>query len=134
MNNSVQKRQELGLKLKTAGCSVDMEGTDWQTVGDLAPPAEEIRSSPPQGAIVTLDDLKPLPTASKLNTFKSVFITPISRTTGDKEYKLEKADESGVLIRLPNGVLVRVPKADYIESWDDSMEKPKLILKRKYFQ
>jgi predicted nucleotide-binding protein len=40
MDNSVAKRQELGLKLKTAGCSVDMDGTDWHTTGDLRAPNE----------------------------------------------------------------------------------------------
>jgi len=40
MDNSVKKRQELALKLKTSGCSVDMEGIDWHTTGDLTPPAQ----------------------------------------------------------------------------------------------
>lgn len=37
MDNSVAKRQELALKLKTAGCPVNMEGTDWHDAGDLRP-------------------------------------------------------------------------------------------------
>lgn len=45
MDNSVAKRQELALKLKTAGCSVNMEGTDWHIAGDLTPPPENTVAS-----------------------------------------------------------------------------------------
>lgn len=41
MDNSVAKRQELALKLKIAGCSVDIDGTDWHTTGDLMPPTQK---------------------------------------------------------------------------------------------
>jgi predicted nucleotide-binding protein len=40
MDNSFAMRQELALKLKTAGCPVNMEGIDWHTAGDLNPPSE----------------------------------------------------------------------------------------------
>ena len=33
LDNSTQKRQELATKLSAAGCSVDVSGTDWHTVG-----------------------------------------------------------------------------------------------------
>jgi predicted nucleotide-binding protein len=46
MDDSVQKRHELASKLKTAGCSVDTDGSDWQSAGDLTPPAEAPRPSP----------------------------------------------------------------------------------------
>jgi len=45
MDNSVAKRQELAVKLKTAGCAVDLDGTDWHTAGDLTPPALGITQS-----------------------------------------------------------------------------------------
>jgi predicted nucleotide-binding protein len=48
MDNSVQKRQEFALKLRTAGCSVKMEGTDWHTSGDLTPPIQNTQNSPSQ--------------------------------------------------------------------------------------
>ena len=38
MDGSIRKRQELALKLKTAGCPVNMDGTDWHKSGDLTPP------------------------------------------------------------------------------------------------
>ncbi len=45
MDNSIQKRQEFALKLRTAGCSVNMEGTDWHTSGDLTPPIPNTQTS-----------------------------------------------------------------------------------------
>ncbi|WP_280435377.1 nucleotide-binding protein [Nocardia carnea] len=39
LDNSVGKRQMLASKLRIAGCSVDLIGTDWHTAGDLTPPA-----------------------------------------------------------------------------------------------
>lgn len=38
LNNTTQRRQELALRLKSAGCSVDMSGTDWHTAGDFFEP------------------------------------------------------------------------------------------------
>jgi hypothetical protein len=39
LDNSVKKRQDLAQRLLTAGCAVDLTGTDWHEAGDLAPPA-----------------------------------------------------------------------------------------------
>ncbi|MHA7218891.1 TIR domain-containing protein [Arthrobacter sp. MDT1-48-3] len=39
LDNSTQKRQELATRLRTAGCSVNTDGTDWHTAGDLTPPS-----------------------------------------------------------------------------------------------
>lgn len=38
LDNSTQKRQELATRLRTAGCPVNTDGTDWHTAGDLTPP------------------------------------------------------------------------------------------------
>jgi len=35
MNNSPEKRNELAVKLKTAGCEVDMGGNDWYSTGNF---------------------------------------------------------------------------------------------------
>jgi predicted nucleotide-binding protein len=35
LRNSVASRQELALRLHTAGCNVDLSGTDWHTTGDF---------------------------------------------------------------------------------------------------
>lgn len=39
LDNSTQRRQELATRLRTAGCSVSTDGTDWHTAGDLTPPS-----------------------------------------------------------------------------------------------
>jgi hypothetical protein len=134
MNNSVQKRHELASKLKTAGCSVDTDGSDWQSEGDLTPPPEASKTSPQQNGSTSLENPKPVIAESRLSESKRVLIAPISRGTSETEYTLEKFDETGVVIQLANGMLVHIPKADYHESWDYIKNKPKLILTRKYFQ
>src|SRR6266403_2768227 len=37
MDNSPKKRYELVGRLQSAGCGVNVSGTDWQSVGDLRP-------------------------------------------------------------------------------------------------
>ncbi|WP_246076102.1 TIR domain-containing protein [Brevibacterium jeotgali] len=39
LDDSVRKRQELVNRLKTAGCAVETDGSDWHEAGDLTPPA-----------------------------------------------------------------------------------------------
>lgn len=36
MNNTIDRRQDLANRLKAAGCSVNLEGTDWHTTGDFS--------------------------------------------------------------------------------------------------
>ncbi|WP_324195787.1 nucleotide-binding protein [Nocardia abscessus] len=38
LDDTLAKRQELVNRLRTAGCAVETEGTDWHTAGDLTPP------------------------------------------------------------------------------------------------
>lgn len=38
LNNSVEKRQDLATRLRTAGCAVKLDGTDWHQEGELTPP------------------------------------------------------------------------------------------------
>ena len=45
LDNSVGKRQDLAHRLESAGCSVDLSGSDWHDSGDLSPPA------PPGGGL-----------------------------------------------------------------------------------
>ncbi len=134
MDNSIQKRHELASKLRTAGCSVDMDGSDWQSVGDLKPPLPENKTLSRQENSTSSGNPKPEAPESKLSEFKRILISPISRSTGETEYTLEKVDETGAVIQLGNGLLVHIPRADYHESWDYSKQKPKLVLTRKYFQ
>lgn len=47
LTNSTASRQALAVRLKTAGCDVDLTGTDWHTTGDFTAP-------PPPGDGLTL--------------------------------------------------------------------------------
>lgn len=38
LDNSVARRQALANRLQTAGCAVQLQGTDWHTAGELTPP------------------------------------------------------------------------------------------------
>jgi len=133
MDDSVQRRHELAVKLRIAGCSVDLDGSDWQKAGDFTPPrGSGLSSSSSDGGSLTSE--KARAREPRLSEHNRVIVAPISRVTSDSEYILESADEIGIVIRLANGVQVRIPKADYLESWDDFLGKPKIILIRKYFQ
>lgn len=54
LDPSTERRKDLAERLKTAGCSVDMTGTDWLTKGDFTPP-------PPPGAGLPLGRRVPAP-------------------------------------------------------------------------
>ncbi|MBI5353194.1 MAG: nucleotide-binding protein [Chloroflexi bacterium] len=41
LTNSVQARQELASRLETAGCSVDLKGTDWHSAGKFSIPRDK---------------------------------------------------------------------------------------------
>jgi hypothetical protein len=45
LDNDLKKRQELAVRLETAGCAVRLTGTDWHDAGDLTPPV------PPGGGL-----------------------------------------------------------------------------------
>jgi predicted nucleotide-binding protein len=38
LSNSVTSRHEFAIRLQTAGCAVDLSGTDWHTAGDFSAP------------------------------------------------------------------------------------------------
>jgi len=44
LDNSTQRRQELALRLKAAGCAADITGTAWHTAGDLSLGEESLKS------------------------------------------------------------------------------------------
>ena len=134
MDNSVAKRQELALRLRTAGCSVDLDGTEWHTAGDFSSPGDVSsakQESDNQAETSTSSLAAGKPT---LREFKRITLCPVSRSTSEGQFTLVTVDELGVVIQLPGGTSVRVPKADYLESWDDEQARPKFVLTRKYFQ
>lgn len=46
LNNSFASRQDLANRLKSAGCPVDLTGTDWHTSGDFSDPSPAAGSTP----------------------------------------------------------------------------------------
>jgi len=38
LDNSMEKRQDLAMRLRNAGCSVNIDGVRWHTAGDFNPP------------------------------------------------------------------------------------------------
>lgn len=80
LDNTPSRRQELAQRLRTAGCAVNLDGTDWHTEGDLTPPAA------PGGG---------LPLGRKL---------PSSQASGQPrlEVTLSKADKSRERLTITN--------------------------------
>lgn len=91
MNDSFQRRQELAKRLSTAGCPVNLEGTDWHTDGDfaaaVAPSAQESsessvileQQSTSAGTLQLSEDAKDLLTAATMDRSRMILIT---RTQG----------------------------------------------------
>ncbi|MEU6559233.1 nucleotide-binding protein [Nocardia nova] len=46
LDNTPQKRQTLATRLRDAGCSVNLDGADWYSAGDLTPPIGPGRGRP----------------------------------------------------------------------------------------
>jgi predicted nucleotide-binding protein len=44
LSNSVASRQELAIRLRTAGCAVDLSGTGWHSAGDFSSPPQPVLS------------------------------------------------------------------------------------------
>jgi len=80
LDNSIAKRQDLAHRLRSAGCAVNLDGTDWHQEGDLTPPA------PPGGG---------LPLGRKL---------PSSRVSGQPrlEVSLSKSGQSSERMTITN--------------------------------
>ncbi|TVL91560.1 TIR domain-containing protein [Streptomyces sp. SAJ15] len=47
LDDSVKRRQELAIRLQTAGCAVRLSGTDWHDAGDLTPPVPSLADPVP---------------------------------------------------------------------------------------
>lgn len=46
MSNAPETRRSIASRLETAGCSVDLSGTDWLSAGDLTPPSRPGKGLP----------------------------------------------------------------------------------------
>ena len=50
MDGSSQRRQELGQRLRTAGCPANLDGTDWHTAGDFEGAVAQLPQGSPESA------------------------------------------------------------------------------------
>jgi|WetSurMetagenome_2_1015567.scaffolds.fasta_scaffold11842_4 hypothetical protein len=63
---------------------------------------------------------------------KRVLVAPVSPTQLSEKITLIGRNQYGIVIEMPSGLRIRIPKEDFRESWDDTERLPKFILTRKY--
>ena len=124
----------MAIKLKTAGCSVDLDGSDWITAGEMIPPDTQPVAGGNSSLQIESHEPPEAPFISELRGYERIVISPISTSSGSKVYPLVKVDKFGVLVKLKDGQGVRIPQEDFRLTWDDVFQIPKLVLTRKYFQ
>jgi predicted nucleotide-binding protein len=121
LDNSVAKRQDLAHRLETAGCIINLNGTDWHHDGDLTPPS-------PPGAGLPLGKKHPSSVASGLprltarldehagNKLSDVVVTNhgpgtvfelTAESVSDDDHLIDDGD-GGPVPQLPAGKSVRV--------------------------
>lgn len=59
LDDSTQRRQELAQRLRDAGCSVDLEGTDWHSAGDFAFTEAQESSGPAPTELIAAGTTQP---------------------------------------------------------------------------
>ncbi len=121
LDNNLKKRQELALRLQTAGCDVRLVGTDWHDAGDLTPPA-------PPGGGLPLGRKLPSSKATGLPRIEARYVDNGSGKMGAVQitnhgpgdvYELDvsasetdgliRDNDDFPLVRLPSGKSIRVP-------------------------
>lgn len=121
LDNSVKRRQELAGRLKTAGCAVNLEGSDWHEAGDLTPP-------PPPGGGLPLGRKVPSSQAGGLprlsarlerhggNTLDAVIIT--NHGPGDVlDLDVRAEEREGLVTRQEGGFPVpRLPAGKSVKA------------------
>jgi hypothetical protein len=121
LDNSMAKRQELATRLSTAGCVVNITGTDWHSAGDFTPPVAPGGGLPlgrkvPSAQGIGLPKLEARLVAHDGNKLDELFA--VNHGPGDVfELNAEIAQNSGTqswaedglpVPRLPAGKSVRV--------------------------
>lgn len=127
LDNSVAKRQDLATRLRNAGCSVKLDGTDWHEAGDLTPPNTPGGGLPLGRKLPSSQSAGVPRLTARLherggNKFSDVIVTNhgpgsvyelVAEPTGDDEL-LQKSEEPPIP-QLPAGksvkVLQRMPAA-----------------------
>lgn len=114
LDNTVAKRQGLAHRLRDVGCNVNLDGSDWHSVGDLTPP-------PPPGGGLPLGRKLPSTKSSDTpqlsarliahggNHFEEVEIT--NHGPGDVyELDVSAAEEDEIHTRAPDFPVSKLPK------------------------
>lgn len=98
LNSTVAKRQELALRLKDAGCHVDMSGSEWHTAGVFTspiPPADTAQHQPDP------TQAKHFPTPTKptlrVHNYNATDSTNGTEVVGEVTNTSESNEHSGIL-------------------------------------
>ena len=102
INNSAERRNELARRLKSAGCPVDLNGSDWLNAGDFSPPLLKGNKS---SSHVTPGAAMPL----KRIRFKSKYGTRAISISFSRDYQLTITNQDrdpvyDVDIELPDNI------------------------------
>ena len=120
LDNTVRRRQELAERLRTAGCDVQLAGSDWHDAGDLTPPARPGEGLPlgrrlPSSEASGTPRLQAKYVDNGPSRFADIVITnlgpgevfELNATSTDSGLRSEDSDLP--IARLPQGKSIRVP-------------------------
>ncbi|QRY42324.1 nucleotide-binding protein (plasmid) [Microbacterium hominis] len=109
LTNEVAARQALANRLKTAGCTIDLTGTDWHTTGDFTPP------SPPGDGLTLGRRVPSIPRAPKVLDFDLKY----THTGGNRLDKLQVINRGA---ETAYDVALTVPEGAALESLGERFE------------
>lgn len=121
LDNSVAKRQDLAMRLRNAGCAVNLDGTSWHSAGDLTPPSAP-GGGLPLGRKIPSSQSAGLPRLTARlherggNKLSDVIVTnhgpgtvyELSAEPVGEDHNLERRHDEGPIPQLPAGKSVKV--------------------------
>ncbi|MEW1979664.1 nucleotide-binding protein [Citricoccus sp. NPDC079358] len=121
LDNSVAKRQDLAMRLRNAGCAVNLDGTSWHSAGDLTPPSAP-GGGLPLGRKLPSSQSAGLPRLTARlherggNKLSDVIVTnhgpgtvyELSAEPVGEDHNLERRHDEGPVPQLPTGKSVKV--------------------------
>ncbi|WP_218221589.1 TIR domain-containing protein [Nesterenkonia sp. Act20] len=121
LDNSVAKRQDLAMRLRNAGCAVNLDGTSWHSAGDLTPPSAP-GGGLPLGRKLPSSQSAGLPRLTARlherggNKLSDVIVTnhgpgtvyELSAEPVGEDHNLERRHDEGPVPQLPAGKSVKV--------------------------
>lgn len=121
LDNSSAKRQDLAMRLRNAGCAVNLDGTSWHSAGDLTPPSAP-GGGLPLGRKLPSSQSAGLPRLTARlherggNKLSDVIVTnhgpgtvyELSADPVGEDHNLERRHDEGPVPQLPAGKSVKV--------------------------